>query len=122
MPSAAVDKSCHHSKCRLAGCVALAAAARRAGQVTDRFIKAIGQLGSDKLDVRIGGIYALERVAHDSFTDHPTVMEVLAAFIREHSQAQWSPHGPDGGSTRPDVQAALSFIGRRNPIHWPQPD
>ena len=33
------------------------------GQVTDRFTKAIEQLGSDKLDVRIGGIYALERIA-----------------------------------------------------------
>lgn len=33
------------------------------GQVTDRYTKAIEQLGSDKLDVRIGGIYALERVA-----------------------------------------------------------
>ena len=32
------------------------------GQVTDRYTKAIDQLGSDKLDVRIGGIYALERV------------------------------------------------------------
>ena len=31
------------------------------GQVTDRYTKAIEQLGSDKLDVRIGGIYALER-------------------------------------------------------------
>ena len=35
----------------------------REGQVTDRYTKAIEQLGSDKLDVRIGGIYALERVA-----------------------------------------------------------
>jgi hypothetical protein len=26
--------------------------------VTDRYTKAIEQLGSDKLDVRIGGIYA----------------------------------------------------------------
>ena len=36
------------------------------GQVTDRFIKAIEQLGSVKLDVRVGGIYALDRVARDS--------------------------------------------------------
>jgi hypothetical protein len=43
------------------------------GQVTDRYAKAIEQLGSDKLDVRIGGIYALERVARDSARDHPTV-------------------------------------------------
>ena len=38
----------------------------REGQVTDRYTRAIEQLGSDKLDVRIGGIYALERVARDS--------------------------------------------------------
>ena len=31
------------------------------GQVTDRYSKVVEQLGSDKLDVRIGGIYALER-------------------------------------------------------------
>ena len=66
------------------------------GQVTDRYTKAIEQLGSDKLDVRIGGIYALERVARDSFTDHPTVMEVLTAFIREHSREPWPVPGPAG--------------------------
>lgn len=64
------------------------------GQVTDRYTKAIEQLGSDKLDVRIGGIYALERVARDSAKDHPTVMEVLTAFIREHSREPWPPPDP----------------------------
>ncbi len=38
----------------------------REGQVTDRYTKAIEQLGSEKLDARIGGIYALERFARDS--------------------------------------------------------
>jgi uncharacterized protein YjbI with pentapeptide repeats len=90
------------------------------GQVTDRYTKAIEQLGSDKLDVRVGGIYALERVAGDSARDHPTVMEVLTAFIREHSHEQWPPSAdePDAGTagrgTRPDVQAAITVIGRRN--------
>jgi hypothetical protein len=51
------------------------------GQVTDRYTKAIEQLGADNLDVRLGGIYALERIARDSAADHPTVVEVLAAFI-----------------------------------------
>ena len=90
----------------------------REGQVTDRYTKAIEQLGSDKLDVRIGGIYALERVARDSARDHPTVMEVLTAFIREHSHEQWPPSDPGGReqerSTRPDVQAAVTVIGRRD--------
>jgi hypothetical protein len=30
------------------------------GHITDRYTKAIEQLGSDKLDVRLGGIYALD--------------------------------------------------------------
>jgi uncharacterized protein YjbI with pentapeptide repeats len=90
----------------------------REGQVTDRYTKAIEQLGSEKLDVRIGGIYALERIAHDSARDHPTVMEVLSAFIREHSRGQW-PSPESGGAepqqlARPDVQAAVTVVGRRN--------
>lgn len=89
------------------------------GQVTDRYTKAIEQLGSEKLDVRIGGIYALERIARDSARDHPTVIEVLSAFIREHSHEQWPPPGPAGvvpeRSTRPDIQASLTVVGRREP-------
>ena len=79
------------------------------GQVTDRFTKAIEQLGADKLDVRLGGIYALERVARDSAEDHPTVMEVLAAFIREHSREPWPVDG-DGvqhGKRRPGPTSML---------------
>jgi hypothetical protein len=88
------------------------------GQVTDRYTKAIEQLGSDKLDVRIGGIYALERIAGDSARDHPTVMEVLAAFIREHSRKRRPTADRDPGDLPPvprrDVQAAITVIGRRD--------
>jgi hypothetical protein len=54
------------------------------GHIAERYTKAIEQLGSDKLDIRLGGIYALERIARDSERDHPTVVEVLSAFVREH--------------------------------------
>ena len=87
--------------------------------MTDRYTKAIEQLGSEKLDVRIGGIYALERIARDSARDHPTVIEVLSAFIREHSHEQWPPPGSAGvvpeRSTHPDIQASLTVVGRREP-------
>src|SRR4051812_18837241 len=61
----------------------------RAGQITDRYSKAIEQLGSDALDVRLGGIYALERLAYDSRrkkeqNTQNTIVEVLSAFTREH--------------------------------------
>ena len=50
------------------------------------------QLGSDKMDVRLGSIYALHRIANDSPQDRITVAEVLAAFVRGH--APWPPNLP----------------------------
>jgi hypothetical protein len=97
------------------------------GQVTDRYTKAIEQLGSDKLDVRIGGIYALERIGRDSPRDHPTVMEVLAAFIRQHSHEPWPLQEPGASTTeaatRPDVQAGVTVItGRDTALASPRID
>ena len=56
------------------------------GQITERFARAIGQLGDTKLEVRLGGIYALERIARDSTRDHWTIMEVLTAYVRENAR------------------------------------
>ncbi|MCA1681508.1 MAG: hypothetical protein LC777_22470, partial [Actinobacteria bacterium] len=62
----------------------------RRGQITDRFTRAVEQLGHEKIDVRLGGIYALEQIARDSpKQDHRTTMEVLTAFLQVH--APWSP-------------------------------
>ncbi|MEU4574208.1 pentapeptide repeat-containing protein [Nonomuraea sp. ATR24] len=52
------------------------------GQITDRYTKAVEQLGSAKQDVRLGGIYALQRLAADSPRDKDTIRNVLAAFVR----------------------------------------
>ena len=93
------------------------------GQVTDRLTKAIEQLGSDNLGVRVGGIYALGRIARDSERDHPTVMEMLTTFIREHSHEQ-RPQ-PDPGSKerfrRRDIQAAVNVVGHREVKYDIQP-
>ena len=98
------------------------------GLLTERFIRAIELLGSDRLQIRLGGIYALERIAQDSERDHWTVMETLCAFARERTQAprlapgsQESPAGEENEHAKPtflppetDVQAALTVIGRRS--------
>jgi uncharacterized protein YjbI with pentapeptide repeats len=93
----------------------------REGQVTDRYTKAIEQVGANALDVRIGGIYALQRVARDSARDHQTVMAVLTAFIREHSREPWpaseSVTDPPEYVTRPDVQAAVTVVSHRDPAN-----
>ena len=89
----------------------------RAGQLAGRYARALGQLGCEELDVRIGGIRALERVAPDSPGHHPAVMGMLAAFIWERSGPHWPPPGPGGQALerppRPDVQAAITTLGRR---------
>jgi hypothetical protein len=54
-------------------------------QYTDRYSRAIEQLGRqgpDQLQIRLGGIYALERLARDSLRDQPTIVEVISTFIR----------------------------------------
>jgi hypothetical protein len=73
-------------------------------QVTERFTRAIDQLGAtdDKTgnprrEVRLGGIYALERIARDSpKRDYSTVMEVLTAYVRENTT---QAPGPSKGSS-----------------------
>ncbi len=65
-------------------------AALEDGQITERYTKAIEQLGCDNMAIRLGGIYALERIANDcnieEKNDYWTVMEVLTAFLRENYQ------------------------------------
>jgi uncharacterized protein YjbI with pentapeptide repeats len=94
------------------------------GQVTERFTRAIDQLGHENMDVRLGGIYALERIANDSVQDRAAVAEVLTAFVRGHSP--WPPSQPGQAPMNAailavaplrvraaDVQAALTVLGRR---------
>jgi hypothetical protein len=97
----------------------------RRGQLTDRYAKAIALLASGQITERLGGVYALEHLMMESGREHETVIEVLAAFIRErgseagsqgHGQAEHEHHYKDGSEKpRPetDVQAALTVIGRR---------
>ncbi len=95
------------------------------GQVTDRYAKAIEELGSSNLAVRVGGVYALERIARDSARDHPTIVAVLAAFIREQSIEQRPSRGAESGQvahkTGPDVLAAATVIARRDHSHDREP-
>jgi uncharacterized protein YjbI with pentapeptide repeats len=109
------------------------------GHLTDRYSKAIEQLGNDNLDVRLGGIYALEQVATGSpedrrDRDQATIVEVLSAFVRVHSDPlyQYKASLPKDAPPEPaeqqrqkaadyiaernqppvDVQAALTVLGR----------
>jgi hypothetical protein len=86
--------------------------ATRDQQVTERFTRAIDQLGETddkgdkKLEIRLGGIYALERIAVDSFSmenspgrDYSTVMEVLTAYVRENTREASEPSNGSSDET-----------------------
>src|SRR5215208_5521559 len=85
-------------------------------QVTERFTRAIDQLGATddttskpRLEVRLGGIYALERIAWDSpKRDYSTVMEVLTAYVRENTP-QAAGRSEEGSS---DESSPLSPLRR----------
>ncbi|MBU2982896.1 hypothetical protein KO498_13845, partial [Lentibacter algarum] len=80
------------------------------GHITERITKAVEQLGAEKtvkklnddgqtvetsepnIEVRIGGLLSLERIAQDSTADdkgrdHVRVMEIVCAYVRENSNA-----------------------------------
>lgn len=47
------------------------------------------------LEVRIGAIYALERIATDSDRDHVQIMEILCAYIRQNAPAPETDDWPE---------------------------
>jgi uncharacterized protein YjbI with pentapeptide repeats len=78
----------------------------RERNVTDRFMKAIEQLGHDQPATQIGAVFALEGIAKDSPHLASTVAETLLAFLRERCrESRQKPLG--------EVQAALTVLGRR---------
>jgi hypothetical protein len=98
----------------------------RQGQITDRFTKAMEEFGAAdakgqrKLEVRLGGIYSLERIAKDSQRDHWTIMEAFCTYVRENAPRK--PHDSGGKEqpvdlsvhSRADIQTVITVLGRRD--------
>lgn len=106
------------------------------GQLNERFTKAIDQLGQEgsaKLSIRLGGIHALQQLMRDSPRHQDSVVGVLAAHVRTHDVTgriapprtdQPRPAPPRASTGRPirpaypvDLQTALTTIAQR-----PHPD
>ncbi len=97
--------------------------------ILEHFNSAIGQLGSEQTETRLGALYSLEAIIKKAPSYHWTIMEILAAFIRENA-----PNGEIEiieeideddedeeedeiiylSKIPTDIQAALTIIGRRN--------
>ena len=111
------------------------------GQITDRFTKAIEQLGATdasgkpKLEARLGGIYSLEAIGNESEGFHWPIVEVLCTYVRVNAPATSEnppvkpasvaqkdslgglPSDQDQHHPRADIQAILDVLGRRDSHH-----
>jgi uncharacterized protein YjbI with pentapeptide repeats len=99
--------------------------AGRRERTHERFAAAIEQLASDRpdgsprLEARLAGVHALERLAVEVDAEYWPVMDVLTTYLREN--ASWrrasTTAGPAHSPSRPsaDIQAVLAALGRRTP-------
>ena len=96
-------------------------AAAEGSLLNERYQKGAEMLGSDVLAVRLGGIYALRRLAEEHPEQyHVQVMELYCAFARNPTGSEGVTGGPyadepsDPPKIRDDIQAVLTAIARRS--------
>lgn len=70
-----------------------------ARRITEQYGRAVDQLGSEKAAVRLGGLYALERLAQDNPGQRPTIVAVICAYLR-------MPYRPPGEQPGTDAEPA----------------
>ncbi len=69
------------------------------GQITERFTRAIDQLGAVHADnepapqIRGGGVRSLERIATESAEDFWPIVDILTSYLR--GECRWEPPDPD---------------------------
>ncbi|MET7998838.1 pentapeptide repeat-containing protein [Amycolatopsis sp. NPDC005232] len=51
-------------------------------RITELYTKAVEQLGSNKAPVRLGGLYALERLGQNNPSQRSTIINVICAYLR----------------------------------------
>ena len=115
-------------------------------QAGERFAQALDQLGSEQLDVRLGGIYGLERVAARASgaaseaagayrppgsdaapsvfwasQDRVQVFEILSAYVRTTSHRPLIGTGGALQIRQPDVNAAVTVLARRTVLDGDPP-
>ena len=73
-------------------------------RITELYTKAVEQLGNDKAPVRLGGLYALERLAQDNPDHRQTIVNVVCAYLR-------MPFSPTAPTRKPEPEAIKEDLG-----------
>ncbi len=95
-------------------------------QITESMVQAIAQIGAinDKepnIEVRLGGLYSLQRIMQDSEERELSILKILYAYVRENLKRdktkqpkQKSIFGYEAYKLPEDIQAALNIISQFN--------
>ncbi|MFD4671039.1 pentapeptide repeat-containing protein [Lentzea sp. NPDC058450] len=67
-----------------------------ARRITELYTKAVQQLGDEKAPVRLGGLYALERLGQQQPDQRRTIVNVLCAYLRQ----PYTPPPESGSASR----------------------
>ncbi|MGW4394294.1 pentapeptide repeat-containing protein [Amycolatopsis nivea] len=79
-------------------------------RITELYAKAVEQIGSDKAPVRLGGLYALERLANANPTLRQAVVNVICAYLRmPFPEPSWDYES----SRAADLESGMSEAERR---------
>lgn len=91
------------------------AEATELGRSAEIMAQSFSGLGDDKVQIRVGSIYSLERQARERPKDQGPIVQTLAAFVRERCPTPAPPITAENvyRAIQTDVQAALSVLGRR---------
>jgi hypothetical protein len=86
----------------------------RRDHITEIFNRAVGQLGEDKLEVRLGAIYTLRAICQDQRYDAYIwpIVETLSAVVRQRAKDGDAEIGVD---VRAIVELLKETAGRRGP-------
>ncbi|MFE7271191.1 pentapeptide repeat-containing protein [Streptomyces sp. NPDC057623] len=90
------------------------------GQIADRYDKAMERLDDGSANIRRGAIFSLQGIMEDSPRQQPAVIYALSEYIRTHATekpAKNTSKNPSKTEKAPDIQAALSVLGQRDPAH-----
>jgi hypothetical protein len=82
------------------------AAISHRAHVTELFGKAVSQLGAERLEVRLGAIYMLCRIADDFPDFMPSVLELLVEYVRGRATED---------QPAPDIRAIVRFLTSKLP-------
>ena len=83
------------------------------GLLNERYQKGAEMLGSDLLAVRLGGIYALARVASEHPGDyHTQIMRLLCAFLRHPPTVEREDRDPEEAQEEDSWRIVEVIVGR----------